>query len=90
MPKKKKRPGGKDRRVHSITRETGRPLCGAASGKVTSRYQDVTCDACGAAALRLVEADLDERLSRQEDALAPNQPSRWWEPVAGTDGPELT
>ncbi len=76
MPKSKRK-GSKDTRVHCVTWGTGRPLCGAKSGKTASDPEKITCDACGRKAEDLVVADLENR--RQESALAHLQEPRWWE-----------
>ena len=79
----------KDQKVHALLGGSERrALCSKKKVKnATSEADEVTCLACGKAALRAVQdamaaqaqAAAVEGSSRQESVLASGMPPRWWE-----------
>lgn len=81
----------KDKKVHASYQGSGFRLCNVRKrGSTSSVAEEITCEACGQAARRLMKALDAEHHKRQEAALAAKQPSHWWEAVGGTDGPRIS
>lgn len=92
---RKKKTGGKDKRVHMGATGTARPLCGAKSAKVSRRPAEIDCEACGRAALRAVKEHeaavdqaADEASQRQREGVRLLSQPRWWDKPqgGGSDG----